>query len=85
LWEVERVSKYVDQINVRLPPELKREFEDVAEYESVKTTDLIRELIRAKVREVAASRAYQNWKRTLHAEKKEGDREEAVQRTEEGE
>lgn len=55
------MSKYVDQVNVRLPPELKRELIDVADYEHIKHTDLVRELIRKKIQEVAGTRAYQNW------------------------
>lgn len=57
------MSKYVDQVNVRLPPELKRELNDVADYEHTKLTDLIRELIRKKIREVTGTRAYQTWKK----------------------
>jgi len=65
------VSKYVDQINVRVPPDLKLELIEVADYEHIKVTDLVRELIRKKVQEVTATRAFQNWKRRAHEEEKE--------------
>ena len=61
------MSKYVEQVNVRVPPELKLELNDVADYEHTKVTDLIRELIRKKIREVTGTRAYQTWKKQRKA------------------
>jgi len=57
------VSKYIEQLNIRVPPELKYELHEVAEFEHTKVTDLVRQLIREHVREVASMRTYQNWKR----------------------
>jgi len=64
------MSKYTEQLNIRVPPELKRELQEVAEFEHVKVTDLVRQLIRQWVREITSTRAYQNWKRR-HEEKLE--------------
>jgi len=66
------LSKYVAQLNVRMPLELKFELEEVAEYEHVKVTDLVRQLIRERVREVTSTRAYQQWKRRRMKELEEG-------------
>jgi len=57
------VSKYIEQLNIRVPPELKHELYEVAEFEHTKVTDLVRQLIRERIREVTSTRAYQNWKR----------------------
>jgi len=57
------VSKYTEQLNIRVPLELKYELQEVAEFEHTKVTDLVRHLIRERVREVTSTRAYQNWKR----------------------
>jgi len=69
------VSKYIEQLNIRVPPELKHELQEVAEFEHTKPTDLVRQLIRERVREVTSTRAYQNWKRR-HEEKPGGRAEE---------
>jgi len=58
-----KMSKYIEQLNIRVPPELKNELQEVAEFEHTKVTDLVRQLIRERIREVTSTRAYQNWKR----------------------
>ena len=57
------MSKFVEQVTVRMPPGLKEELFNVCEYEHTKHTELIRELIRKKVQEVTNTRAYQTWKK----------------------
>ena len=63
-------SKYLDQVNVRLPPELKRELEDVCDYERIKVPDLLRQLVREVVREHRKMRDYLSWRRKREEERK---------------
>ena len=57
------MSKYIEQVTVRMPPELKKVLFEVCDYEHTKHTELIRELIRKKIQEVTGTRTYQTWLR----------------------
>jgi len=62
------MEKYTEQINIRVPPSLAAELREVCHYEHTKVTDLVRQLIRERVREVTSTRAYQQWKRRRERE-----------------
>lgn len=68
-------SKYLEQINVKLSKELRLDLEDVASYEGVKMSELLRTWIRQRIQEIKQTRAYQNWlrKREGREEPKEED------------
>lgn len=66
------MSKYLKQLNVKLSTKLRVDLEDVASYEGVNKSELVRNWIRDKIREYRSSRAFQNWLRKREENQKEG-------------
>lgn len=62
------MSKYLRQRNVKLSPELDRALEDIAEYEGVNVSELIRTWIRREIQERKQTRAFQAWLRKREME-----------------
>lgn len=58
-----KMSKYTSQLNVKLSPELKADLEDVAAYQGIKPSELVRTWIRYEIMEVKGTRAFQNWQK----------------------
>ena len=54
-------EKKSDQLNVRVPPSLMEDLEDVAAFERAGVPELVREWIREKIREYLGSSRFKRW------------------------
>ena len=55
------MEKKSDQLNVRVPPSLMEDLEDVAAFERAGVPELVREWIREKIREYLGNSRFKRW------------------------